>query len=98
MRQVDNLIRLLRKGDAKSLAQLRNLLGIKRNDLAPEIGISEHTLELWENGEEQALGSHYALWKIKLSSYIHNKISILLGTEDAEVTNKYWALIWNLVD
>jgi len=97
MQQVDHLIRLLRKGDVKSLTQLRNLLGIKPNDLAPQIGVSGHMLELWENEQEQPLGLHYALWKIKLSSYVDDRISIFLGTNDSAVTSKYWALVWDLV-
>ena len=98
MQQVNNLIKLLRRGDGPSLAQLRNLLGIKPNDLAPAIGVSNQKLELWENGEEQPPSSRSAIWKIKLSSYIDEKISIFLGTEDNEVTHKYWALVWGLVD
>jgi transcriptional regulator with XRE-family HTH domain len=97
MQQVDNLIKLLRKGDAISLVKLRNQLGRERHDLALEMGVSENKLELWENGEEQPPGLHSALWKIKLSSYIDEKISIFLGTEDNEITHKYWALVWDLV-
>ena len=95
--QVNNLIRLLRRGDVKSLSQLRNLLAIKPYDLAHQIGVSAQTLELWEKGEEKPLGLHYAIWKIKLSSYLDNKISLLLGTNDSEITSKYWALVWDLV-
>jgi DNA-binding XRE family transcriptional regulator len=94
--QVNNLIRLLRSGDAKSLLQLRNLLAIDSYDLANQIGVSEQALEQWENGDEQPLGLHYALWKIKLSSYIDERISISLGTNDSEITSKYWALVWDL--
>ena len=95
--QVNNLIRLLRIGDSKSLLQLRNLIGIKPSDLATQIGVSPQTLEKWENGEEQALSLHYAFWKIKLSSYIDERISKSLGTNDIEITSKYWALVWDLV-
>jgi len=94
---VNNLIRLLRSGDAQSLTQLRNLLAIDSHDLAHQIGVSAQTLELWEKGEKKPLGLHYAIWKIKLSSYLDNKISLLLGTNDSEITSKYWALVWDLV-
>jgi hypothetical protein len=94
--QVNNLIKLLRMGDSKSLAQLRNLLEIKIHHLALQIGVSPQILELWENGEEQPPGFKYALWKIKLSSYIDERISMSLGTSDSEIINKYWALIWDL--
>ena len=97
MQRVDSLISLLRKGDANSLTQLRNLLVIKPSDLARQTGVSSQTLELWENEEVQPIGMHYALWKIRLSSYLDDKISIFLGTNDSEVTNKYLALVWDLV-
>lgn len=96
-KQVNNLIRLLRRGDVRSLTQLRNLLAIKPGDLAHQIGVSAQTLELWEKGEEKPSGLHYALWKIKLSSYVDDNISVLLGTNDSEIANKYWALVWDLV-
>ena len=95
--QVNDLIRLLKKGDIESLAYLRNLLEVKSNDLAHEVGVSSQTLELWEKGKEQPLGLHYALWKIKLSSYIDERINKFLGTNDSEITGKYWALVWDLV-
>jgi len=95
---MDDLIRLLKKGDAPSLTQLRKLLSVKRKDLALEIGIPEKTLELWEGGKEQPPSLHSALWKIKLGSHLDKQISTFLGIEDNEVTSKYWALIWELVD
>ena len=98
VQQVDNLIRLLKKGDTSSLAQLRNLIGIKRSDLSSKIGVSEQKLELWENGEEQPSSLHYSLWKIRLGDYLDKKIARYLGTEDNEVINEYLALIWGLVD
>jgi len=94
-KQVNNLITLLRIGDAKSLTQLRILLSVDSYDLAKRIGVSVQTLELWEKGEEQPLSINQALWKIKLSSYIDEKISTLLGTNNNEITNKYWALMWD---
>jgi len=93
--QVNNLITLLRSGDAKSLKQLCNLLAIDSNDLANQIGVSAQTLELWEKCEEQPLSLNHALWKIKLSSYIDKEISAFLGTNNIEITNKYWALMWD---
>ena len=98
MQQVADLIALLKMGDAPSLTQLRNLLGIKINDLAIEIGVSEQTLEFWENGEEQTPSLYSAHWKIKLGSRLNEKIVTYLGTENEELTQKYWALIWELVD
>jgi DNA-binding XRE family transcriptional regulator len=98
MSKMDDLVRLLKKGDAPSLTQLRKLLSIKRKDLASDIGIPEETLELWEDGKERPTSLNSALWKIKLGSHLDKKISTLLGTEDNEVTSKYWSLIWELVD
>ena len=97
MQQVNHLIRLLKRGDAKSLTDLRNLLGIKSNDLAHQIGVSRQTLELWESDREQPPGLHYARWKIKLSSYIDERLSALLGIDGNEVKHKYWALVWDFI-
>ena len=96
--KVDNLIKLLKKGDAPSLAQLRHQLNIARDDLAAEMGVAEELLEMWENDWDQPPNSYQATWKIKLSAHLDNKISSFLGTEDSEIISNYWALIWKLVD
>jgi DNA-binding XRE family transcriptional regulator len=95
---VDTLVTLLKRGDSNSLTRLRNLLDIKRSQLALEIGVSEQTLEFWEGGKEQPPHSSYSSWKIKLSSHLNSRIATYLGTENGEVIHKYWALIWELVE
>jgi len=96
--KVDNLIKLLKKGDAPSLAQLRHQLNIARDELAEEVGVAEETLEMWENDWDQPSGTQQAVWKIRLSSHLDDSISSFLDTEDSEIISNYWALIWELVD
>jgi DNA-binding XRE family transcriptional regulator len=96
--QAEYLVRLLKRGDTSSLAQLRHSLNKTRQELALEVGVPEQTLELWENGIEHPSGIQWATWRIKLGSYVDGKIYALLGTEDSEVSAKFWALIWELVD
>ena len=98
MQKVDNLIALLKRGDASSLAQLRNLLDVKLNDLALEIGVSEQTLGFWESDKNQIPSSYSTHWKVKLGSYLNEKIATYLRTENDDLTQKYWALIWELID
>jgi len=96
--KVDNLIKLLKKGDAPSLAQLRHQLNIARDELAEEVGVAEETLEMWENDWDQPSGTQQAVWKIRLSFHLDDSISSFLDTEDSEIISNYWALIWELVD
>ena len=96
--KVDSLIKLLKKGDAPSLEELRHQLNIARDDLAAEIGVAEELLEMWENDWDRPSGAQQATWKIRLSNHLDDKISSFLETEDSEIISNYWALIWELVD
>lgn len=98
MQQVEQLVRLVKKGDASSLIQLRQKLGKTQKDIALKIGVSEDQLERWEKGEEQPSRKNHAQWKLKLSVYIDEVISDLLGTDDAEINTQFWELIWRLTD
>ena len=80
------------------MEKLRHLLGKTRRELALDIGVTEQTLEMWENGNQKPSSSNRAKWRIKLGSYIDKRISTLLETEDNEISTKYWALIWELID
>ena len=96
--QVEHLIRLVKKGDASSLTQLRQELGKTQEEIASRIGVSERQLGQWEEGEQQPSGRHYAHWRLKLSYYVDGTISDLLGTEDTEIITRYWELMWGLID
>jgi DNA-binding XRE family transcriptional regulator len=96
--RVEHLVRLLKRGDAPSLKKLRHLIGKTRQELALDIGVTEQTLEMWENGNQKPSSANRAKWRIKLGSYIDKSISALLETEDNEISTKYWALIWELID
>lgn len=95
---LERYIALLKKGDASSLKQLRCLLGKTQPELAREIGVSEDALEAWEVGEQQPSGTQLARWKIKLASYIDEKIAVILSTQNSEVSSSFWSLLWELVD
>jgi transcriptional regulator with XRE-family HTH domain len=97
-RRVEHLIRLVKKGDASSLAQLRQELDKTQKEIASEIGISERRFGRWERGEEEPSGRYYARWRLKLSYYIDDIIAEFLGTKDSEIVTHYWELMWGLVD
>jgi len=98
MRQVEYLIQLVKKGDTPSLAQLRQELGKTQMEIAAKIGISEQQLGWWEKGEQQPSGRHYTQWRLKLSYYVDDVISVFLGTKDMEIITRYWELMWGLTD
>jgi DNA-binding XRE family transcriptional regulator len=88
-KSIEPYIALLKKGDAPSLKQLRSLLGKTQAELAQTMGVPEDTLRLWEAGEQQPLGTQRAKWKIKLASYIDEKIAAVLKTEDNEISHRF---------
>ncbi len=97
-RALERYIRLLKKGDARSLKQLRSLLDKTPSELASKIGISEQKLELWEAESQQPTGLQRARWKIKLASYVDEEIEAVLDSKDNEIVYRFWSLIWGLVD
>jgi len=98
VQQVELMVRLLKKGDAPSLARLRQELGKPRQEVALKIGVSEQWLEQWEEGRKLPSGKHHTQWKLKLSYYVDEVISDLLGTENAEVNTQFLEVMWGLVD
>ncbi len=98
MEQVEHLVRLLKKGNAPSLAQIRQGLGKTRQEVALKIGVSANQIEQWEKEQEVPSKTHYAQWKVKLSYYIDEAISGLLGTEDKEINTRFWEVMWRLID
>ena len=98
LQQVENLIRLIRKGDAVSLTKLRNQLGITSNEIANKVGVSEHQFRQWELGEQQPSGEYHSFWKLRLSDYIDEEISALIGTKSHELVIHFWEILWRLND
>ena len=98
VKQVELMVRLLKKGDAPSLARLRQELGRSQQEVALKLGIPEQQLEQWEKGEKSPSGKRYTQWKLKLSYYVDDVISDLLGTENAEVSTQFLEVMWGLVD
>ena len=74
------------------------MLGTTKMELAQKIDVPEDMLGAWEAGEKQPSGIHFARWKIKLASYIDEKIAAVLKTENNEISSRFWSLIWELVD
>ena len=96
MQQLEDLIRLVKKGDHASLTELRNHLGKTSKEIADKVGVSEQQLGRWELGEQQPSNKHYILWKIKLSDCIDEKISTLIGTSNPELVTHFWEILWRL--
>jgi len=98
MQRVENLIRLVKKGDSTSLTELRHQLRKTAKDIAGKVGVSVHQFRSWELGEKQPSNICHAFWKLRLSDYIDDEISTLLGTENAEIVTKFWEIMWQLND
>jgi transcriptional regulator with XRE-family HTH domain len=98
LQQVEELIRLIKKGDPISLTELRNQLGKTRQEIADKVGVSEYQLECWELGEQQPSGKHHSFWKLRLSDYVDERISVLIGTRNAELVAQFWGILWRLND
>ncbi len=98
LQRVENLIRLVKKGDTVSLAELRNQLGKTRKEIANKVGVSEHQLKCWELGEQQPSGKHYSFLKLRLSDYIDEEISALINTGNPELVSHFLEILWRLDD
>ena len=98
LQQLEDWIRLVKKGDPASLIELRNQLGKTSKEIAEKVGVSEQQLSCWELGEHQPSNKHYSLWKIKLSDCIDEKISILIGISNPELVNHFCEILWRLND
>lgn len=98
LQQVENFIRLVKKGDPVSLTELRNQLGIVRKEIADKVGVSEHQLECWELGEQQPSRKHHSFWKLRLSDYVDEEISVLIGTKNTDLITKFLEILWRLND
>ena len=98
LQQLENLIRLVKKGDPVSLAELRNQLGKTRKEIADKVGVSEHQLKCWELEEQQPSGKHHSFWKLRLNDYVDEKISALIETKNAKLVNHFWEILWRLND
>ena len=96
VQRVEDLIRLVRKGNPASLTELRKHLGKTRKEIASKVGVSEDQLEDWELGEQQPSSIHHSFWKLSLSDYIDEEISALLKVDNAELINKFWEVMWHL--
>jgi len=98
VQRIESLIRLVKKGDPASLTQLRQKLGIGREEIAIKAGVSESQLRHWELGEQQPSSIQHTSWKLRLSDYIDEEISELLGMDKGEIINQLWEIMWRLND
>ena len=97
-RSLERYISLLKKGNAASLKKLRILLDVDSPELARKIGITERKLDSWETEAQLPTGLQRAKWKIKLASYVDEKIATVLNTQNNEISSSFWSLIWELAD
>lgn len=98
IQRVESLVRLVRRGDPASLTRLRQELGKTREEIAVRVGVPERQLRHWELGEQQPSNIQHASWKLRLSDYINDEISGLLGMEDGEIVTQFWEILWRLSD
>ena len=98
LERISDLIRLVRKGDSMSLTKVRKQLGKTREEIAKKLGVSEQQLEYWESGEQEPSGIVHSSWKLRLSDYIDEEISLLIGTENPELVTHFWEILWRLDD
>lgn len=80
------------------MTELRGQLGKTRKEIAERVGVSEHQFKYWELGKQQPSGTQHSLWKLKLSDYIDEEISALIGTNNAELVTHFWEILWRLND
>ena len=95
-RQVQQLILLVKKGDASSLLELRHKLGMTQNNLASILDVPISQLKQWEKGEESPSVIQHARWKLALSNVVDDKIGNLLCTSNKEIITQFWELLWTL--
>lgn len=98
LQRVENFVRLVKKGDPESLTELRNQLGKTRKEIADKVGVSEHQLKCWEIVDQQPSGKQHSFWKLRLSDYVDEEISTLIGTKNAELVTNFWEILWRLND
>ncbi len=83
----------------KYLLQLsRALLGWTQQEIADKVGVSEHQLKCWEIGDQQPSGKQHSFWKLRLSDYVDEEISTLIGTKNAELVTNFLEILWRLND
>jgi DNA-binding XRE family transcriptional regulator len=98
LQQLEDWIRLVKKGDPTSLMELRNQLGKTSREIADKLGVSEQQLCCWERGEQQPSGILHASWKLALSDYVDEEISTLINTGNPELVTHFWEILWRLND
>lgn len=98
LQHVENQVRLIKKADHSSLTKLRGQLGKTRKEIAEKVGVSEHQLEYWELGKLQPSCTQHSLWKLRLSDYIDEEISALIGTKNTELVTHFLEILWRLND
>ena len=98
LQQLEDWIRLVKKGDPVSLTELRNHLGKTSKEIADKVGVSEYQFKCWELGEQQPSDEHHSFWKLRLSDYVDERISALIGTDNAELVTNFWEILWRLND
>ena len=96
MQQVEGLIRLVKKGDSASLAELRQQLGKTVEEMAERVGVYADEFMAWETGKKQPTDGRQAFWRLRLSDYVDDAIIGLLGTSDSELVTKFWEIMWRL--
>lgn len=96
LQRVENIMLLVKHGDASSLKKLRTILGKSPNEIASLIGVGAEDLEKWEKGEAQPTSLKHAHWKLKLTDFVDVEIARFLGTDNPEVVIPFWQLIWTL--
>jgi hypothetical protein len=96
--KIDSIMGLVRIGDAVSLAKARQELGITLNELSTLMHISDDTLHDWETEAESPSHKNLLAWRVKIGSFLEERIANYLGTTDPDMIHQFWDLMWRLND
>lgn len=96
VQSVTELVGLVKKGDCSSLFLLRERMGRSRSELASHMSIPESQLTAWEENRESLSAGQMALWRVKLSDYLDLELQTILGTDNEDLIEHFWDLLWRL--
>jgi DNA-binding transcriptional regulator YiaG len=96
--EIESLIGLIRQGNPFSLAKARRQLGVTPSELSALIGISEDTLNAWEIEQDTPSQKFLISWRLKLGSFMEQKMASYLRTTDPELIHQFWEILWKLND
>ena len=96
--EIESLVGLIRKGNPFSLAKARRQLGVAASEFSCLMGIPENTLNTLEIEQETPSQKFLISWRLKLGSFMEQKMASYLRTTDPELIHQFWEILWKLND